>query len=77
MKSFDDKVALAHMHSKRFHVLNETASLIFNSVRAGMTRRQIEESIADDYRVQVDQVSDDIDKTLGLLIKERFISPVL
>ena len=74
MKFFDDKVALAHMNTKRFHVLNREAALIWKSICAGNSRIEIEQIICREYEVEPEELSKDIDTMLTMLKTEDFIS---
>lgn len=74
MKFFDDKVALAHMHTKRFHVLNREAALIWKSISAGNSRIETEQLICREYEVDPDEVSKGVDTILTMLKTEDFIS---
>jgi Coenzyme PQQ synthesis protein D (PqqD) len=75
MKSFDDKVALAHMETKRFHLLNPTAALIWRSICAGSSRAEMEQRLRQEFDVDPGELSDDIDKLLTTLRTEDFIHP--
>jgi len=74
MKFFDNKVALAHMHTKRFHILNREAALIWKSICAGNSRIEIEQLIRGEYEVEPDELSKGIDGLLTMLKSENFIS---
>jgi hypothetical protein len=74
MKSFDDKVALAHMRTKRFHLLNPTAALIWKQICAGNTRAEIEESIRRQFDVDSEKIAAGIDQVLTTLSSENFIA---
>jgi Coenzyme PQQ synthesis protein D (PqqD) len=73
MKSFDDKVALAHMQTKRFHLLNPTAALIWKSICAGSSRAEMEQQLRQEFDVDPGELSDDIDNILTTLRTEHFI----
>jgi coenzyme PQQ synthesis protein D (PqqD) len=73
MKFFDDKVALAHIGTKRFHLLNATAAMIWKQICAGQTRAEIEKLICNKFEVSSEDVSSQIDHMLTLLKSEGFI----
>jgi len=75
MKSFDDKVALAHMQTKRFHLLNPTAALIWNLISAGHSVEELQAQISEQFNVPAEEISTSIHEVIGLLNAEAFIKP--
>lgn len=72
-RSFGDNVALAHMSTRHFHLLNPTATLIWNSVCAGRTIGEMERNIAEQYNVDPAELSKSVDAVLTMLSSEAFI----
>jgi len=73
VKSFDDKIALAHMQTKRFHLLNPTATRIWKSVSSGSSLVELKQQIRQEFDVDPEQLSASIDQILTTLNSENFI----
>ena len=72
-RSFEDCVALAHMQSKRFHLLNPTATLIWNSIAAGSSIAELENQLSGQFDVDPADLSVSINELLTILNSESFI----
>jgi len=69
----EDKVALVHMKTKRTHVLNSTAAVIWKMIAAGESRGEMQIRLKTEYPVNEAELSDEIDKLLSILKAELFI----
>jgi hypothetical protein len=75
MKSFDDKAVLAHMQTRRFHLLNPMGALIWRSICAGSSRAEMERRLRQEFDVDPGELSNDLDRFLTTLRTEDFIHP--
>ena len=75
MKSFDDCVALAHIQTKRFHVLNSTAAIIWQHICDGQSAEEIEKMLENRFQITAEQSAGAVQKIISVLQSEGFISP--
>ena len=75
MKSFDDHVALAHMRTKRFHILNPTAAIIWQHIYDGQTTGEIQKILQNTFKISAGQSASAVEKMISVLQVEGFISP--
>ena len=73
VKSFHDNIALVHMKHRRIHLLNTTATAIWNLVAAGKSRDEIQQGLLQEFDVAEADLSTEIDRTLAFLGAEGFI----
>ena len=58
---------------RNFIELNQTASVIWDEVKNGKTIEQIAELFVKEYGITIEKATQDINKTIDLLIKEGII----
>jgi hypothetical protein len=73
VKSFDDSTALVSMKTNRIHVMNPTATLIWQYICAGNSRAQMQELILQEFHADEKEVSNEIDTLLKQLQDEGLI----
>lgn len=72
-RSFDDQVALVNMITKRFHLLNPTATLIWNSISAGNSIEEVERQLSTQFQVEPAEISKSMNALITALRSEKFI----
>ena len=73
VKSFNDRVALVHMKTRRIQVLNNTATDLWKFVEAGNTRGEMEDLMMQQFSVGREELSQEIDRILQMLQQEGLI----
>jgi hypothetical protein len=73
VKSFNNNIALLHMKKRRIHVLNSTATAVWNLLSSGRSRAEIQQFMLQEFSVNEAELATEIDRTLTFLSKEGFI----
>jgi hypothetical protein len=75
-KNLGSSVVLLNLTDSSYYVLNETASLAFQGMRAGRSNRRIAESFVEEYDCTADQAVADVEEVYEYLIREGLLRAI-
>jgi hypothetical protein len=73
-RRLEDEVVLVHLRTNRIYTLNETGARLWELLREGRSRAEIEEQLFQEFEVERDQLQEEVERLLSLLTREGLVS---
>jgi hypothetical protein len=74
MKIFEDRVALAHLKTRRFHVLNSTATFVWQRLNQGESPLQIARDLENEFQIGFKEAQEAVKRLINELQNEDFLA---
>ena len=73
-RRLEDEVVLVHLQTNRIYTLNETGARLWELLKEGRSRAEIEEQLFQEFEVERDQLQEEVERLLALLAREGLVS---
>jgi hypothetical protein len=73
-RRLEDEVVLVHLRTNRIYTLNETGARLWELLKEGRGRAEIEKQLFQEFEVERDQLQEEVERLLSLLTREGLVS---
>lgn len=73
-RRLEDEVVLVHLRTNRIYTLNETGARLWELLKDGRGRAEIEEQLLQEFEVERDQLQEEVERIVSLLSREGLVS---
>lgn len=73
-RRLEDEVVLVHLRTNRMYTLNETGARLWELLKEGRGRAEIEDRLLQEFAVERDQLEEEVERIVSLLSREGLVS---
>jgi hypothetical protein len=73
-RRLEDEVVLVHLRTNRIYTLNETGARLWELLKEGRDRAEIEEQLLQEFEVEREQLLEEVERLLSHLTREGLVS---